>query len=78
MPSKDFLVTEPGLTYLYTSQRLTPLDVAKMQQEFGEDAFIVAPYTQQLQRTLKAQYKVENLAYKAYLKERKERLGMYA
>jgi hypothetical protein len=59
MPSKDFLITEPGLTYLYLSQRLTASDVAKMQQEFGEDAFTLAPYSQQLQRTLKAQYKKE-------------------
>jgi hypothetical protein len=70
MSSKDFLVTEPGLTYLYTSQRLTPLDVPKMQQEFGEDAFTVAPYTQKLQRTLKLKHKDQMLRLKAFQKQR--------
>ena len=75
MPSKDFLVTEPGLTDLALSQRLSPADVAEKQQYFWEDAFTVAPYTQQLQRTLKVQYKKE---HEAFLKARRERTGIFA
>jgi len=56
MPSKDFLVTEPGLTYVSFAQRLTPSDVAKVQQFCGKDSFTVKPYTQKLQRQLRANF----------------------
>jgi hypothetical protein len=57
MPSKDFLVTEPGLTYVLYAQRLTPSDVAELQQFCGkDDSFTVKPYTQKLQRQLRANF----------------------
>jgi len=74
MSSKDFLVVNPGLTYFYLSQRVTPqqLAVAKKEGMFTHTAnFQVAPYTQKLQPTLKAQYKKEQLEDKKH----KERFG---
>lgn len=52
--SKNFLVTEPGLTYLTFGQRLTPSQLAEAQADFGEDAFLVQPYSQTLQRQLRS------------------------
>lgn len=52
--SNQYLVTEPGLTYLTFGQRLTPSQLAEAQADFGEDSFIAAPYTQNLQRTLRS------------------------
>ena len=53
--SNQYLVTEPGLTALAFAQRLTSQQLAQAQAEYGEDSFIVAPYSQKLQRTLRSQ-----------------------
>ena len=53
--SNQYLVTEPGLTALAFAQRLTPQQLAQALAEYGSDSFIVAPYTQKLQRKLRAQ-----------------------
>ena len=60
--SKHFLVVNPYLTYLAFAQRLTPQMyaqfVADMQPIEGVlEEVIIVPYTQKLQRTLKAQKK---------------------
>jgi len=61
--SKHFLVVNPYLTYLAFAQRLTP----KMYAQFIADhqkiegvleEVVIVPYTQKLQRTLKAQTSV--------------------
>jgi hypothetical protein len=59
--SKHFLVVNPYLTYLAFAQRLTPQMytnfVTDMQQIEGVlEEVVIVPYTQKLQRTLKAQY----------------------
>lgn len=51
--SKQFLVTEPGLTALAFAQRLTAQQLRQALAEYGEDSFIAAPYTQKLQRQLR-------------------------
>lgn len=56
MPSNDVLVIEPALTDLAYSQRLTPAELAIKYKEYGTDFFVVAPYTQKLQRQLRANY----------------------
>ena len=58
--SKHFLVVNPYLTYLAFAQRLTPRMYASfvtdMQQIEGVlEEVVIVPYTQKLQRTLKAQ-----------------------
>jgi len=53
--SKHYLVTEPGLTALAFAQRLTSQQLAQALAEYGEDSFIVAPYTQKLQRKLRSE-----------------------
>jgi len=61
--SKHFLVVNPYLTYLAFAQRLTPQMYANfvtdMQQIEGVlEEVVIVPYTQKLQRTLKAQKSV--------------------
>jgi len=59
MPSKDFLVTEPGLTYFAYAQRITPQQIAVANKEdmFNPNARLqIAPYTQKLQRQLRANF----------------------
>jgi hypothetical protein len=58
--STHFLVVNPYLTYLSFAQRLTPQMyanfVTEMQQIEGVlEEVVIVPYTQKLQRTLKAQ-----------------------
>lgn len=48
-----YVVTEPGLTHLTYAQKLSAVAVAKLQHYYQSDAFSVAPYTQQLQRSLR-------------------------
>ena len=77
MRSKDFLVVEPGLTYFYISERVTPqqLAVAKKEGMFDPVAKLkVAPYTQKLQRKLKLIRKLDKLADKKH----KELYGEFA
>jgi len=58
--STHFLVTNPGLTPIRFSQRLTPAQLNYALKEYVEGcnfAFEVVPYTQVTQRKLKAQLK---------------------
>ena len=77
MRSKDFLVVEPGLTYFYISERVTPQQLAQAKKEGMFDPVAklkVAPYTQKLQRKLKLIRKLDKLADKNH----KERYGEFA
>ena len=56
MRSKDFLVTDPGLTYFAFAQRVTPQQLAEAKKDgmFEPVANLqLAPYSQKLQRKLK-------------------------
>lgn len=63
--SPNFLVVEPALTYLKTASRLTPAQYAQFMQDFEgytQDVVIV-PYTQAMQRQVRAKYKQELASY---------------
>ena len=49
----NYLVTEPGLTYLSHAQRLTAQNYALAQQVFGSDAFVAVPYSRKLQQQMR-------------------------
>jgi len=51
--STTFLVTEPGLSHFVLAQRVTAAQVAEAQSM--SQTFSVQPYSQLLQRTLRAQ-----------------------
>lgn len=50
----NYVVTEPGLTVLSHSQKLTAQTYALAVQAFGSDAFIAVPYNRKLQQHLRA------------------------
>lgn len=49
----NYVVTEPGLTYLSHAQKLTAQNYALAQQVFGSDAFIAVPYNRKLQQQMR-------------------------
>lgn len=49
----NYVVTEPGLTYLSHAQKLTAQNYALAQQVFGSDAFIAVPYNRILQQQMR-------------------------
>ena len=67
--SNDFLVVEPGLTYLTFGQRLKAAELAEAQADFGADAFSYAPYTQKLQRQLRVKHAEEKARLANYLQQ---------
>lgn len=51
----NYVVTEPGLTYLCFAQKLTAQNYALAQQVFGSDSFSAVPYCRKLQQQLRNQ-----------------------
>lgn len=49
----NYVVTEPGLTYLSHAQKLNAQNYALAQQVFGSDAFIAVPYNRKLQQQMR-------------------------
>ena len=50
----NYVVTEPGLTYFAAGQKLSAAEYAAGQELFGADTFIAMPYSQKLQREVRA------------------------
>jgi len=53
----NYVVTEPGLTFLSHSQKLSLQNYNLAVQVFGSDAFIAVPYNRKLQQHLRATQK---------------------
>jgi len=71
--SQDLLVVDPSLSYLAFADRITPARFAQIKADLGEFAeeIVFAPYSQKLQRQLKAQkstYYAAAIAYRKTLK----------
>lgn len=67
--SNDFLVVEPGLTYLVFGQRLKAAELAQAQSVFGADAFSYTCYTQKLQRQLRVKAAEESARLAQHLQK---------
>ena len=60
--SPNYLVVDPNVSYLQYSQRLTPAQYAQFMQDHEgyTEGVIIVPYTQAMQRQVRAQLKQED------------------